>query len=57
VFGVGGHANSLEALRTYDSNGDGRITADDAHFADIGVWTDANGNGVSDQGERIRSAT
>jgi hypothetical protein len=38
-------------LKTYDSNGDGKVTADDAHFADIGLWTDSNGNGVSDDGE------
>jgi hypothetical protein len=50
-FGQGGHANSLEALKTYDSNGDGKVTADDTHFGDIGVWTDSNGDGVSDQGE------
>jgi VCBS repeat-containing protein len=50
-FGGGDYATSLDALKTYDSNGDGKITADDAKFGDIGVWVDANGNGVSDAGE------
>jgi hypothetical protein len=50
-FGGGDYATSLDALKTYDSNGDGKISADDAKFGDIGVWVDANGNGVSDAGE------
>ena len=35
----------------YDSNGDGKLSAADAAFAQFGVWQDANSNGVSDPGE------
>jgi len=51
VFGGGSHANSLEALRTLDSNGDGVIDAQDAAYNDILVWQDANSDGVSQAGE------
>ncbi|WP_339762778.1 Ig-like domain-containing protein, partial [uncultured Hoeflea sp.] len=51
VFGGGSHANSLEALRTFDSNGDGVIDAQDAAYDDILVWQDANSDGVSQAGE------
>ena len=51
VFGGGSHANSLEALKTLDSNGDGVIDAQDAAYDDILVWQDANSDGVSQAGE------
>ncbi len=50
-FGNGGHVDSLAALRTYDSDGDGKITSSDAGFGDLKVWQDLNGNGVSEAGE------
>jgi hypothetical protein len=50
-FGEGGHKDSLAALTTYDSNGDGKITADDTGFGDLQVWQDLNGDGVTDAGE------
>ncbi|WP_447932829.1 beta strand repeat-containing protein [Sphingopyxis fribergensis] len=55
-FSVGG-STDLEGLRLqYDSNGDGKLSADDAAFASFGVWQDANGNGITDAGE-FRSLT
>jgi hypothetical protein len=55
-FSVGG-STDLEGLRLqYDSNGDGKLSADDAAFASFGVWQDANGNGSTDAGE-YRSLT
>jgi hypothetical protein len=44
-------ANGYQALAQYDSNGDGFITAADAHFKDIVVWVDANHDGISEAGE------
>ena len=56
VFEDGTHANSLEALRTLDSNGDGIIDASDERFADIKVWKDADSDGVTDDGELLSLA-
>ena len=39
------------ALADMDSNADGKIDAQDAAFADMQVWVDANGDGVTDAGE------
>jgi hypothetical protein len=51
VFSVNG-STDLEGLRqTYDSNGDGKLTADDAAWNEFGVWQDANSNGITDPGE------
>lgn len=56
VFAVGG-STDLEGLRLqYDSNGDGKLSAEDAEFASFGVWQDVNGNGTTDLGE-FRSLT
>jgi Ca2+-binding RTX toxin-like protein len=44
-------ATSLQALASLDSNGDGRITADDDRFGELRVWVDRNDNGRTDQGE------
>ena len=46
-----GHANGFLALAEYDSNADGKITAEDARYSDIKVWVDTNGNGFSEEGE------
>lgn len=46
-----GARSDLDGLRAFDSNGDGRLSADDAQFASFRVWRDANGNGNVDQGE------
>ena len=47
-----GGSTDLEGLRIgFDSNKDGVFDFSDATFAEFGVWQDANGNGVSDEGE------
>ena len=51
AFGKGGFADALDALRSYDSNGDGVLDARDAAFNDILVWQDANHDGISQPGE------
>lgn len=43
--------DGFAALRTLDSDGNGRIDSGDAQFANLKVWRDANGNGISDAGE------
>lgn len=55
AFTYYGGNTDLEGLRVgFDSNADGVFDAQDAKFAEFGVWQDANGNGVSDAGE-VRS--
>jgi len=50
-FGAGGFTDALDALSSLDLNGDGIIDAQDAAFADLRVWVDANQDGVSQDGE------
>jgi len=51
LFGDGSGLNGFAQLSLLDSNGDGVINADDAGFANLKVWVDANQNGVVDPGE------
>ncbi|KPF42169.1 Ig-like domain-containing protein, partial [Rhizobium sp. AAP43] len=44
-------ASGVAALASLDSNGDGKIDANDQAFAKLQVWVDADNDGVSDQGE------
>ena len=37
----------MEALRSLDTNVDGVVDAADAQFADLRLWRDTNGDGVS----------
>ncbi|MBS3960943.1 MAG: type I secretion C-terminal target domain-containing protein [Sandarakinorhabdus sp.] len=46
-----GLANGFQTLAAYDSNQDGVIDSDDAQFGDLLVWVDANGDGISQEGE------
>ncbi|MGV0984163.1 MAG: Ig-like domain-containing protein [Limnohabitans sp.] len=39
------------ALGAMDTNGDGKVDAQDANFDKLRVWVDANGDGVTDAGE------
>lgn len=41
----------FSALRAFDSNGDGRISALDSNFGQLKVWIDANSNAISEVGE------
>jgi hypothetical protein len=43
--------DGYQALAALDSNLDGLIDARDAAFGSLQVWTDANGNGITDAGE------
>ncbi len=43
--------SDLDGLRSFDSNGDTILSADDARFAEFGVWQDINTNGAVDAGE------
>jgi hypothetical protein len=44
-------SDGYAALRELDTNHDGVISSDDAAFADLQVWVDANSDGVSSSGE------
>ena len=39
------------AMRLEDTNHDGKLTTLDAHYSELKVWVDANGNSVTDGGE------
>jgi Ca2+-binding RTX toxin-like protein len=43
--------DGFSALKALDTNHDGVIDAQDPGFANLKVWVDANGNGVTDPGE------
>ena len=45
--------NGFEALKEFDSNGDGIVDARDARWSELRLWRDANGNGVVDDGELL----
>jgi hypothetical protein len=44
-------ANGYAALAQYDANQDGTIDANDAVFANLKVWVDANTDGITEAGE------
>lgn len=46
-------ANGFAALRELDSNLDGVIDANDAAYANLRVWKDADGDGITDEGELL----
>ncbi len=48
-----GFGTSMEALRSLDTNVDGIVDARDARFADLQVWRDGNGDGVTQAGELL----
>jgi hypothetical protein len=51
-----GAKNSFEALETLDSDRNGRVDAGDARFGELRIWSDGNGNGVTDAGELMTVA-
>ena len=51
-----GAKTDLEGLAAFDDDGDGALTTDDAAFAEMFVWTDANGDGVSQKDELMSLA-
>jgi len=46
-----GAVSDLGGLVSYDTNGNGQVDAGDARFADLLIWRDLDGDGVSDAGE------
>lgn len=44
-------ANGYAVLREFDSNGDGRVDAQDAHFDQLRVWRDLNQDGICQSNE------
>jgi Ca2+-binding RTX toxin-like protein len=51
LFGDYAHANGFVKLKGYDTNNDNVIDANDASYANLLIWQDANANGVTDAGE------
>jgi large repetitive protein len=51
VFASNGLTDLQGLSAQYDSNHDGALDAADVDFGKFGVWQDANGNGVTDEGE------
>ncbi|GIZ10841.1 hypothetical protein NCCP436_02570 [Pseudomonas sp. NCCP-436] len=43
--------DGFEAMQAVDGNGDGKLDASDAVWADLRVWRDLNGDGISQGGE------
>ncbi|HEX8606536.1 MAG TPA: SdrD B-like domain-containing protein, partial [Pseudoduganella sp.] len=56
LFGGASKGSGFAKLASFDSNGDGFVTADDAQFSALTLWQDANSNGVTDAGELISLA-
>jgi hypothetical protein len=48
-----GAVSDLEGLKAFDSDADGSLTAGDGRFHDFLMWQDANGDGLSQQGELL----
>ena len=44
-------SNGFDALKDFDSNGDGVFDAQDAQFANVKIWQDANQDGIAQAGE------
>ncbi len=53
LFGGNNKGDGYAKLAAFDSNGDGVVDANDAAFADLRVWKDANGNHQTDAGELL----
>ncbi|WP_177198552.1 hypothetical protein [Novosphingobium sp. CF614] len=43
--------SAWDGLGVLDNTRDGKVNASDARFGELKVWKDANGNGVTDEGE------
>ncbi|WBS05556.1 carboxypeptidase regulatory-like domain-containing protein [Pseudoduganella sp. SL102] len=56
LFGGASKGSGFAKLASFDSNGDGFVTAGDAQFAALTLWQDANSNGITDGGELISLA-
>jgi len=56
LFGGNNKGDGYAKLGAFDSNADGAVNADDAAFADLRIWKDANGNHQTDAGELLTLA-
>lgn len=56
LFGGMQRGQGYAKLAEFDTNGDHVVSADDADFAALRVWQDANANGVTDEGELLSLA-
>jgi hypothetical protein len=48
-----GAKTDLEGLVAFDTNANGKLDAGDAQWGRFKVWTDTNGDGISDHGELV----
>ncbi|KAB2964537.1 SdrD B-like domain-containing protein [Zoogloea sp.] len=53
MFGGNSAGLGFAKLASFDSNGDGLVDSQDARFAELKVWRDANSNQLTDQGELL----
>ncbi|WP_230970026.1 Ig-like domain-containing protein [Nitrogeniibacter aestuarii] len=53
LFGGSQKGDGFAKLASFDSNGDGVVDANDADFAKLSIWQDANGNHATDAGELL----
>ncbi|MBL8474054.1 MAG: carboxypeptidase regulatory-like domain-containing protein, partial [Rhodocyclaceae bacterium] len=51
MFGGDNPGDGFRQLALLDANGDGKLDAADAGYADLAIWQDANSNGLTDAGE------
>ncbi len=51
LYAGGTAVDGFAALAQEDTNFDGRVDANDARFANLRIWRDANQNGISEAGE------
>ncbi|WP_374764089.1 cadherin domain-containing protein [Yunchengibacter salinarum] len=51
-----GATTDLEGLAAFDSDGDGKLTANDDRFDDFTLWQDVNSDGIS-QADELRTLT
>ncbi|GGY14153.1 hypothetical protein GJV26_00860 [Massilia dura] len=56
LFGGASKGSGFAKLSSFDSNGDGFVTAEDAQFSALTLWQDANSNGITDAGELVSLA-
>ncbi|MRW93681.1 hypothetical protein GJ699_27170 [Duganella sp. FT80W] len=56
LFGGVSKGSGFAKLASYDSNHDGLVDANDAQFASLLIWQDANSNGKTDAGELMTLA-
>ncbi len=56
LFGGSAKGSGFAKLASFDSNGDGNVSALDAQFDLLTLWQDANSNGKTDAGELVSLA-